>query len=189
MYSHYTPGFKWVHRTEPYGTHQPVLYEAIQRTKYGPIVELGCGYNSTDLIHSVAGERTVYTLDHDLQWLSLFTHRISDKRKLIHINSWSDIMSLFSGETDLSVVFVDQGSWESRADCLKFFKDRAKILVLHDSDYLEREGLIRFEDFFKFQKTFMPLEPYPYHTGPPTTVLSNVIDVTDWIINYEDYHD
>lgn len=181
--------FNWTHRTDAYATHQPVLFEAIKRTEHldGPIVELGCGYNSTKLIHDSAGERTVFSLEHDLSWLIKFDHLGTPKRRFIHINSWYDILTQFASETDLSVVFVDQGDWDSRAQCVEFFKRRSAVVVVHDSDYLERTGLLKYNEHYEYFKTFMPLEPYPYMTGPPTTILSNYIDVSSWNIDYEDY--
>lgn len=180
----------WKHQTDAYGTHQPVLFEAIKRTKglsSGPIVELGCGFNSTNLIHEIAEERTVFSVEHDRSWMSKFEHLGTENRRFLLINSWYEILTIFASETDLSVVFIDQGDWDSRAQCVEFFKNRAAIVVIHDSDYLERMGMLQYKDHYKFVKTFMPLEPYPYMTGPPTTIMSNIIDVITWDINYENY--
>ena len=182
-----TPGFEWKFREDAYGTHQPVLYEAIKRSTWSaPILELGCGFNSTHLIHTIAGDKIVLTVDHDEQWISKFKH-LDMERRLVYQLTYEEMLRLAKMKTQYSVVFVDQGDWQSRADSLKVFANIAELVVLHDSDYLEREGLIQFKDFYKFQKTFMPLQPYPYMTGPPTTIMSNFVDVTQWVINYEDY--
>lgn len=184
------PGFKWSYRNDPYGTHQPILHRALCETKNseGPIAELGCGFNSTELIHRMAGSRTVYSLDHTKEWLSKFEHMATQDRRFHLINSWYDIIRYFSSETDLSVVFIDQGDWTSRAQCIEFFKNRSEIVLIHDSDYLLSNKLInRYEDHYKHVKTFMPPEPYPYMTGPPTTVMSNNIDVSKWEIDYNEY--
>lgn len=180
-----THGFEWRHRNDAYGTHQPVLYEAIKRSLWpDPILELGCGFNSTDLIHAIAGDKEVFTYDHDAEWLERFKGRLENDKHKFHVVPYQDMPYR---KRKYSVIFVDQGNWESRADTLAFKGNEAELLVLHDSDYLEREGLMRFQDHFKYYKTFMPLEPYPYMTGPPTTILSNFVDVTNWEINYEDY--
>lgn len=180
-----TPGFEWKHREDPYGTHQPVLYEAIKRSTWDdPILELGCGFNSTDLIHAIAGNKIVLTHDHNESWINRFKERLESETHKFHVRSLEDMPFL---KRKYSVIFVDQGDWESRAKTLKFMAHGAELIVLHDSDYLEREGLIQFKDHFKYFKTFMPLQPYPYMTGPPTTIMSNFVDVTTWEINYEDY--
>ena len=46
-----TPIFDF--RTNPYTTHQPVLAHYLQKVKK-PILELGCGYGSTPLLHDYA---------------------------------------------------------------------------------------------------------------------------------------
>jgi len=180
------PGFNWTHRTDAYGTHQPVLFEAIKRKLSPlPILELGCGFNSTLLIHSAAGDTTVITVESDNEWLKKFSHLETETRQFNIVGSLDDIIHRFKGQ--YSVVFIDQGKWESRASCVVHFNLSAEIVVLHDSDYLERELHMNFSDHYKYVKTFMPLEPFPYMTGPPTTIMSNYVDVTKWEINYEDY--
>jgi hypothetical protein len=183
------PGFSWNHRTDPYATHQPVLYEAICRTKEltGPIVELGCGLHSTLLIHSIAGNRTVFSVEHDMGWLNKFEYLGTTNRRFIKINSWYEIISHFASDTDISVLFIDQGDWDSRAQCIKFFKNRAELIVVHDADGMQGKPWIKYEDYYKYVKIFVPPDPKPYITGPPTALLSNNTDITTWEINYEDY--
>lgn len=180
----------WAHTYNPYATHQPVLYEALIRTTGlpGSVIELGCGETSTQLINKVAGKRTVYHLDHDKEWLKQFQHLENEQRIFLLLSNWQHIFTHFADENDLSVVFIDQGNWESRAQCVEFFKDKGELIIVHDSDYLLANGLIKkYEDHYKYVKTFMPLKPYPYFTGPPTTIMSNNTDVRVWEINYEDY--
>lgn len=180
------PGFNWTHRTDAYGTHQPVLFEAIKRSKSpNPILELGCGFNSTLLIHASAEDKEVITVETNRDWLSKFEHLTTEKRRFILVKDFHEILMRFND--NYSVVFIDQGEWESRAFCVEKFKNSSEFVVLHDADYLEREIHMNFSDHYKYVKTFMPLQPYPYMTGPPTTIMSNYVDVTEWNINYEDY--
>lgn len=178
------PGFNWDFQNScGYGTHQPVLYEAIKYTSDipHPILELGCGNFSTDLIHAMAyGKRNIISLDHNKAWIDKFGSVEGHEFKCV---SYEEMKMPGA----FSVVFVDQGDWQSRADCIKHYRHMAYLVVLHDSDYLERELGINFGNHYQYYKTFMPLQPYPYVTGPPTTIMSNVIDVTKWNINYEDY--
>jgi hypothetical protein len=184
MYSPPTLGFEFSHRTEPYGTHQPVLWEAISRTNgsNGRILELGSGHNSSPLIRAIAREdRDILTVDHDAAWLDQF-RTLRGQFQLI--SDWKEILDIVGY---YSVIFVDQGDWQSRADALVHFSLLADILVLHDSDYLERNGMIKYDERFQYVKTFMPLEPYPYMTGPPTTIMSNYTNVAEWDIDYKRY--
>lgn len=182
-----TPGFEWKFRHDGWATHQPVLYEAIKRSRsLEPILELGSGFNSTLLINAVAGDKLAVTADHDEQWLSKFRHLESSRRQFHQLN-WEEMLRMATMGQNYSVVFIDQGDWQNRYDCIKAFADISEVVILHDSDYLERELNASFGNHYKYFKTFMPLEPYPYMTGPPTTVMSNYVNVKEWNINYEDY--
>lgn len=187
-----THGFNWKHKhPSGYATHQPVLYQAIKQTediKHAfasmPILELGCGHFSTEMLHILAyGKRKVISVDSSQEW-------IDDCRKYGGGDNHEFKLCNFD-EMQMngcySVVFVDQGSWHSRAESLKHYAASALLVVLHDSDYLIRELGVDFGKLYHYHKTFMPLQPYPYVTGPPTTILSNFIDVRSWEINYEDY--
>lgn len=181
------PGFNWdFQHHSGYGTHQPVLYEAIKRAILDmfPILELGCGKFSTELIHKTAGQRKVISVDSDAGWLDSCRKEYEGPMHEFKLCSFEE-MSTFKGL--YSVVFVDQGLWSSRLDSIKAYRYTSEFVVLHDSDYLIRELGVNFSDYYKYHKTFMPLQPYPYVTGPPTTILSNYTDVTQWEINYEDY--
>jgi hypothetical protein len=180
-----TLGFEWRHKDDAWGTHQPVLYEAVKRS-HGDVLELGSGFNSTPMIHALTEntDRKVLTVDHDANWLSKFLHLQTPNHEFRVLGSYEDIRQI---QGVFSVVFIDEGNWESRAESLKYFADKATYLVLHDSDYIERQLEFKFAEHFAYFKTYMPLQPYPYETGPPTTLLSNIIDVRQWDINYEDY--
>lgn len=188
--SHSTPGFEWTHRTDAYATHQPVLYEAIKLSEdWYPnlnILELGVGNGSTKLIHSVASpETSVVSIETDLDWAKKFAKHIKKNRYLIMVGDWDELYEDWMDTYGL--VFIDMGSWEARLKAVKNFID-SKIVIVHDSDYLEREfAPFKFADHYKYYKTFMPLQPYPYMTGPPTTIMSNHLDVTLLDVNYEDY--
>lgn len=180
-----TPGFEWRHRTDAWGTHQPVLYEAIKRT-HGDILELGSGFNSTEMISALikGTDRKALTVDHDAAWLSKFVNLETENHKFRILGSYDDIRKI---EGTWSVVFVDEGQWESRVESLVYFKDKATVLVLHDSDYIFNQLQFKPANHFAYYKEYMPLEPHPHHTGPPTTVFSNVLDVSTWEIDFNAY--
>lgn len=183
------PGFEWTHRTDAYATHQPVLYETLKLAeKEFPnlnVLELGVGNGSTRLLHGFANpETSVVSIESDLDWARQFGKLIKKNRYLILVQDWDELYEDWMDH--YSLVFIDMGSWDARLKAVKNFID-SKIVVVHDSDYLEREYPFKFSDHYKYYKTFMPLQPYPYMTGPPTTVLSNFIDVTKLEVNYEDY--
>lgn len=180
------------HKTNPYATHQPVLYECIKRSVApGHIVELGCGDGSTHLINEVCKElgKNAISIETDEKWFMKFTNFIEDHHRFFLLKHWSEIISKLN-ELEIAVLFVDQGNWESRLDTIIRFND-IPLVILHDSDYFPREFPgFSFDKHYKYVRTYMPLRPHPYHTGPPTTLLSNSIDITkeDWNINYENYN-
>lgn len=146
------------HRTDPYQTHQPVLYEMAMRTD-GPIIEFGCGYGSTDLLHELCrkNKRLLISLDDDAEWLNRFKEKYredSEWHRFFFVSGkpfkesdsaqhWIDFMNtcdlLQTGYFD--ICFIDQHPWQARVETVKFMKDKAKFFVLHDCDYFPTVGL------------------------------------------------
>jgi hypothetical protein len=194
------------HRKDGYYTHQPVLYEMAMRTN-GPIIEFGCGHGSTDLLHEICkqNKRLLISIEDDLEWLFTFQKKYKDDsawHKFIFIpgkpskesddpQHWIDFLK----KSDLfnvlyfDVCFIDQHPWASRTATLKFMKDKAKFVVLHDCDYFptnnifgktilpfshNQPGIFDFSDVFRYFKVYFPAIPWPVWTGPPTLLGSDV---------------
>jgi hypothetical protein len=188
------------HRTHPYYTHQPVLYEMTSRTD-GPIIEFGCGYGSTDMLHEMCKEnkRLLISLDDDLDWLCVFSEKYredSDWHKFVFVPGkplndldnpihWIHFLNHFTPlKQGFDVCFIDQHPWLARFETIKYMKDKAKYIILHDCDYFPREGIFGktikpigdhcipgvfdFGDIFRYFKVYFPLSPWPAWTGPPT---------------------
>lgn len=194
------------HRTHPYHTHQPVLYEMAMRTSK-PIIEFGCGYGSTELLHEICKKekRLLVSLDDDWEWLSKFAEKYksdSEWHKFIFVpgkpsptsdspQHWVDFMNTFDQLLKLcnfDICFIDQHPWEARVETLKYMKDKAKFIIVHDCDYFPRVGLFGttiepiagdtpgvfdFSDVFHYFKVYFPLSPWPVPTGPPTLLGSD----------------
>jgi len=206
------------HRTHPYHTHQPVLYEMATRTT-GPIIEFGCGYGSTDMLHEICKDkkRLLVSLDSDFEWLSTFSKKYqndSEWHKFIFVPErdktdpgnaayWVKFLesSAFLRTTQFDLCFIDQDPWLGRFETLKFMKDKAKYIILHDCDYFPGFGIFGkmstpyvfevpreydFSDVFKFFKVYHPLKPWPGDAGPPTLLGSDFeSNLPD--INYNNY--
>lgn len=170
-----------------YGTHQRLLVRAALRTT-GPILELGCGWYSTPLLHEIAAcqDRFLVTHDNDPEWMRRFWHTFSDENHVVEMldrSQWSRRLENVS--TRWGLVLVDHGPTPEtprnhrgllnaldRGQAVLDLMDRTDVFVLHDT-----EPGVRWEydwdrvlPLFKYSFTDKTL---PVHT----TVLSNVIDV------------
>ena len=170
---------------DQYSTHQPVLYEAVKRTS-GPVVEFGCGFGSTPLLHGLCGERKLLSAETDIRWLVGFLHLACPRHRFVFVQNLDDLL-LDIANVPWSVAFVDQGTWDARVQTVLALKDKAKFIVLHDCDYFVKKAMLDYDEVFKSHKVFLPLKPWPYKpTGPPTLLASNFEDC-DWDIDYNEY--
>jgi hypothetical protein len=190
------------HRTDPYATHQPVLYEMCMRT-IGPIIEFGCGNGSTDMLHEICkkNKRLLVSLDDDLEWLTKFSEKYredGDWHKFIFVpgkskedmdnpQHWVDFLNSFELlKQGVDVCFVDQHPWLARYETIKFMRDKARYVVLHDCDYFPNNGIFgatlmpyskNHHGLFDFSDVFLYFEVYyPHDTlwiGPPTLIGSD----------------
>jgi hypothetical protein len=176
-------------------THQRLLIGAALRTT-GPILELGCGWYSTPLLHEIAKiqQRYLVTLDDNDHWLQQFAARDwSDKygfkdryHQLIHVPYWEDA-KLEPGDYDIvspgwGLVFVDHGPPIERlyvarrmfnpTTPFREFKEPT-VFVFHDTEESHPYGYDRLLKRFKYQWTDTCQKAH-------TTVASNRVDVTDW---------
>jgi len=159
-----------------YYTHQPILGE-LARTSTGPILELGCGYGSTELLHHICArtpQRKLVTIEQEPQWLNQFKHFEQPWHVLRLVDKWDDSFFKDYAAPTWGIVFVDQGLWENRVDAVTFFKDKADYLVLHDSDWFASHNTPHAQEVdgknvynFKYWKEFTPPKG-----GPPTAVVS-----------------
>ena len=154
------------HRTDAYQTHQPVLYEMAMQT-CGPIIEFGCGYGSTELLHEIckADKRLLISLDDNWEWLNIFKEKYkcdSEWHKFLFVpgkpskdspsaEHWIKFMHTCDllQKSSFDICFIDQSPWQGRVETLKYMKDKARFFIIHDCDYFPRVGL--------FGKTIIPI--------------------------------
>lgn len=160
-----------------WGSHRPLLWEALQATKESkaPILELGAGENSTPFIRAYClyQLRSSVHYDSNKEW--------AEKMNAIHCQDW-DIMRWFYMK-QYSVVLIDEAPGEHRKTAIELFAQypvHFEILVIHDSepigwnasDYKVRPLFSK----FKYVKDDVPKEK----GAPWTSAVSNTIDVTQW---------
>lgn len=194
--------FAFSHRTDPYRTHQPVLYEIAIHTS-GPIVEFGCGYGSTDMLHEICKEnkRLLISLDDNLEWLLKFSEKYSNDsewHKFIFVpgknlddmdnpRHWVEFMNICELlKMNFDICFVDQHPWLGRFETIKHMKDKARFIILHDCDYFPMNGVFGTTlkasdinspgvfDFSEIFRNFKVYFPIGSWTGPPTLLASDL---------------
>lgn len=158
----------------PYQTHRPVLCEAVLRVPNGLILELGSGEGSTSALHEVclATGRPVVTLDNDPTWISRFEHFRTSDHAIVCVDSWAQLDNPIVRRLPYAIAFVDHAPAERRVVDLAWLADRAKIVVVHDT---ENPGFAYDSVFqrFRYSVTYRNYVPW-------TSVLSNFVDVSGW---------
>jgi len=149
---------EFVHRTNDWATHQPVLYEMAMQTD-GAIIEFGCGDNSTAILHEICREtkRTLVTVEDDWNWMKKFMDRyrgdgyeddnsgwhkfyyVPGKLNVINdtkAQHWIDFLDSFPllYTMDFDLAFVDQSPGQARTETVNRIKDIIKFVILHDCD-------------------------------------------------------
>ncbi len=154
---------QFFHRTDPYATHQPVLYEMANRTT-GPIIEFGCGDSSTDLLHEICkkNQRLLISVDDNQEWLQKFSRKYlgdgyeednsgwhkfffvrgmnqEDRENCDHWITFLDKTEVLN-EIRFDLCFVDQSPWKARLETIKRFRSRSQYIILHDCDFFPEHG-------------------------------------------------
>jgi hypothetical protein len=153
-----------------YGSHLPVLLKLVNETK-GPILELGVGLYSTPLLHfaCLPTNRKITSLESDKAWFQNFKDARTEFHDVQIIEDWDKYE--FNGNWDIA--FIDHGPDSRRHIEAMRLANKAKYIILHDSDP-ENDNL------YKFSKIY-PMFKYRFDytlCKPNTTVVSNTIDVT-----------
>jgi len=97
---------------------------------HGAICELGAGDYSTPLLHGLceARHRPLATCEDDTEWLATMRARFEAPWHSFHADL---VTPLFGGYW--SVVYVDHGHGELRADSVRLARGRARFVVVHDT--------------------------------------------------------
>ena len=155
----------------PWMSHRGILLLALEATKDSPhpILELGMGDGSTPQLHAYAsGEgRALVSLENDPVQYARFRHLGVGRHEAMLVD-WAraDIL-----DKRWSVVLVDHAPPERRRIEIARLRDRAEILVVHDTEpSAEGYGLHRIWPLFRYRVDFNP-------EGVGTSALSNTVDV------------
>ena len=119
-----------------FATHQAVLTAVLKRINK-PVLELGAGDYSTELIHKELDGRNIriVTVDDKPEWIAKFFRLYDEFHDFIYMNKEDTLMYFKADRTKWGLVFVDCGVWEVRGMAVKKYKDIADFILVHDCDY------------------------------------------------------
>lgn len=145
--------------------HRIMLPLALELTK-GLVIELGSGEGSTPFLRKYCKEegREFRTYDHHPEW--------SEKMGAVHIADWdkADIWH------PCGLLFVDHAPGEHRYIAIERMKDKADIIVVHDSEDAATGYLLaKIWHLFKYRLNFNRRGG-----GAGVTAISNTIDLNKY---------
>lgn len=158
--------------------HQNALRVMLKATT-GPVLELGCGPNSTGWLHDNTGNRRLLSMDHHEKWLRqfadgtykdgkgnpMFAGPLEDARhEFICVHEWTDAEDIL--KRNWSVALVDAAPASSRAWLVTQLAWSCRFIVIHDTEtYSYQLGSVLCG--FNWQVTDRSALPF-------TTVVSNL---------------
>ena len=197
------------YKDHPYYTHQPFFIEVLKNTS-GDILECGCGDGSTIMIRdNIEGtNRKLVSLENDLEWMNKYTYLEDNSHSFQYIEAdnidcvengakWVEFI-VKNKLNAFEVVFIDCNPGLARKAVFEHFKDKAKIIIIHDFDYFPNNNLIgktiTKETHLNYEKIECDLTgvisnfklfypPYKYFagaTGPPTLICSDLMSKSEF---------
>jgi hypothetical protein len=142
-----------------YGSHKLALLAASILTAEhgGPVMEMGCGYHSTVLLHQIIvieQKRYLLSTDTDREWLSKFeTNMSSSIHQFRHINQTSEWDNVGIDRPRWSIVFIDHKPGERRVVDIIRLANVSDIVIVHDtetSSYNYEEGLSQYPYRYRY---------------------------------------
>jgi hypothetical protein len=151
-------------------SHRELLYVTLENTE-GTVLEFGCGEGSTPLFFK-------YCREFGREFISYETNPLyaSRMKRIDGVEGFliKDYLQVVSDSGD--VVFVDCAPGELRKDLIKKHNS-AKVIIVHDTEpganYVY--GMAEILNSFKYRLNYTPKEK------PHTTVVSNFINVEEWL--------
>ncbi|CAF2101376.1 unnamed protein product [Rotaria magnacalcarata] len=144
-----------------YGSHQLLLLAASVLTSGGgPVMELGCGYFSTILLHQIiVAEQKRYLLstDTDREWLSKFEANMSSSlHEFRHVKEASEWDHIGTSRRRWSITLIDHKPGNRRTADLIRVANISDIVILHDTEtavYKYEAGLAQYP--YQYRYTYL----------------------------------
>ena len=168
---------------DDWDNHRILLWLALEQTKTGDVVELGCGDGSTRQLHEYCrdSKRKLLSFETDPEWIKRFIDLEWREHKFHRIvNDWDRAKTECQNP---SVILVDNAPGHSRADLIKWYSDFTGIMVVHDSQPPPTAADYRYETIWHYWKYKVDLQVDLNPTGDNrtwATAVSNTFDVRQW---------
>jgi hypothetical protein len=142
-----------------FGSHKLALLAAsiLSAEHGGPVMEMGCGYHSTILLHQIVvveQKRYLLSTDTDREWLSKFEANMSSTiHQFRHINQTSEWNHVGIDRPRWSIVFIDHKPGERRVIDIIRLANLSDIIIVHDtetSSYNYEEGLSKYPCRYRY---------------------------------------
>lgn len=175
---------------EAYATHQDVL-KGVLKLVSKPVLELGAGNFSTQLIHDSLKDKGIHilTIESNSKWLAKYTYLESKEHsfKLVNLGQYENYYK--HDKTEWGLVFIDCESWKDRITAIMKYKDIADYIILHDCDYYPDNNLFgkkirgkrEYDDVFKYWIEFF-IKDWK-SKDPPTLLGSNKYNLKDFVVS------
>lgn len=157
-----------------YGTHLPCLIKAVEKTD-GDILELGTGIFSTPFLRYVCmlTGRKLVSYENYKSWFNYLMryYKPNDNHEINFIDKYSDAPI----DREWDVVLIDQTPDSSRSEEIVRLANKAKYIVIHDSNPSNYK-VTRYNKIyplFKYKTDWMG-------DNNRATVLSNLVDLEDF---------
>jgi len=156
---------------DDWSSHRPALWLAVSKMDVrDSIFEFGCGDGSTPLLSDT--KRWFNSYETNKEWADKFIHTV-------HVDSYFDIPFPSFGKytNEVGVLFVDCAPGEIRKDLIQKWRNKAKIIVAHDTEIGAEYvyGMADVLSSFKYRLDYQP------EGKPSTTIVSDFFNVTEWI--------
>jgi len=126
-----------------WGSHLPILLEAIGRTR-GDVLEIGVGHFSTPHLHHLCAgmKRRLDSVEQAKDWHDEFAIKFKSNTHSFHHGEYMEVLPLLA-KLPWSVVFIDHSpGGKARSDVFEMFIDQADFVIVHDY-HLENEDAIK----------------------------------------------
>ena len=143
--------------------HRILLWEALELTPGGKVVEFGSGHGSTPYLTEYCKDaaREFISYENNADWAA------KTGSNLIH--DWNKIP-----QQTCDVLLIDHAPGETRHEAIPKNKDAATIIVVHDTEFAADHGYNMRQHFNDFKSV---VEMNVKEGGAGATMLSNFIDL------------
>jgi len=162
-----------------YATHLGAVIACMNKSE-GDVLELGMGLFSTPYLHYACtiGKRNLLSLENDKGWYRHFKH--SNFIHFLYENEYHKIELVDNYENsplidkEWGFVLVDQTPDLSRKETVKILANKAKYIIIHDSNE-EHEKVYHYSEIYPLFKYKRVWDKDDRHA----TVLSNFVELDD----------